>query len=244
MEPSFTKTSGSSRVRFKTEYPVAMIAALCACLMSGCSSAKVTGERSIGDESASKPAVIYVEDFELAARDIKQENGIVLRPSGKPGPVRRLLSGSKDPQKLARQLVDLMATSIVKDLTKAGFTAFRQLPDSPLPAQGWLVKGIFTEVQEGNRLRRTIIGFGAGATDMQAVTSISDLSKGPPKPFYEIDTSAKSGEKPGAIPTMILISPYSAAVHFVISGRDLDRNVKETAKKISAHIVQQVQELN
>jgi len=56
---------------------------------------------------------------------------------------------------------------------------------------------MFTQVDEGNRLHRAVIGFGAGQTGLQLVVAIDDLAQGTPKPFYELDTSATSGKAPG-----------------------------------------------
>ena len=116
------------------------------------------------------------------------------------------------------------------------------LPE-PVPAAGWLVRGVFTEVQEGNRLRRAMIGFGQGQTDIQVVTTVDDLSLGPPKPLYEIATDATSGDKPGAAPTLAF-SPYGAAARFVMSGKDLEKNVKQTAAQIADRMAKHIQPAN
>jgi len=133
-----------------------------------------------------------------------------------------------------------MSDSLVKDLAKAGFTAVRQSPGEPLPADGWLIRGVFTGVQEGNRLRRSMIGFGQGQTDIQVVTAICNFSEGPPKLVYEIATDAANGKMPGAAATIVL-GPYGAAARFVMSGKDLDKNVKQTASKITDEIARRVQ---
>jgi len=133
-----------------------------------------------------------------------------------------------------------MSTSLVKDLSKAGFNAVRLPVDARMPTEGWLLRGVFTGVQEGNRLRRAMIGFGEGQTDIQVVANIQDLSKGPPKPLYEIATDAASGDKPGAAPTLVL-GPYGAAVRFVMAGKDLDKNVKQTAAQIAERMASRVQ---
>jgi hypothetical protein len=133
-----------------------------------------------------------------------------------------------------------MAKSLVKELRKAGVSATRWPPGSSAPTQGWLLRGIFTEVDEGNRLRRAMIGLGEGQTDLQVVASIHNLSQGPPEPFYELATEASSGAKPGAAPTLVL-GPYGAAARFALAGHDLDKNVKQTAAQIAERIAQQVQ---
>lgn len=226
----------SAAAHCKTECLVATVAVLGADLLAGCGTAEVTGGRDFAVAPAGKPTVVYVADFDLQAQDIEHEQGILLLQSDSPGPVRRLLPGAqKNPATRARELVDLMSRSLINELNQAGFTAVRLRPGAPLPSEGWLLRGVFTDVQEGNRLRRALIGFGAGQTDLQVVTAIDNLSQGPPKPLYKIDTHADSGKTPGAAPTIVL-GPYGAAVRFVMAGKDLERNVKQTAAKITAEI--------
>ena len=216
---------------------------LAVCLLMGCQlnkKATVTSEQSLTPASATPPTVIYVADFTLPPGIIQSEEGVL---SGRPGPVGRVgerLSGaSTDRAARARQLVDLMAESLVKDLTKAKFRAIRLTPDTQPPTQGWLVRGAFTAVDEGNRLQRSMIGLGQGQTDIQVLSCIDDLSQGPPRPMYQVATDANSGNMVGGAPTLAF-GPYGAAVHFIRSGQDIEKNVKETASQIAALIVKRV----
>jgi hypothetical protein len=206
---------------------------MAACLLTGCKSATITGEREFAPVSAvRKPVMVYVADFELATENIKHQDGILPDPVRPAEHVRQLLSGEpKEREARARQLVDLMANSLVADLTKAGFRAVRISAEVPTQTDGWLIRGVVTEVQEGNRLSRTMIGFGQGATDLQVIAGIDDLSQGSPKPLYEIATDATSGKASGAAPTL-LMNPYAAPVRFVMARQDIEKNVKQTATKI------------
>jgi Domain of unknown function (DUF4410) len=98
---------------------------------------------------------------------------------------------------------------------------------------------VFTQVQEGNQLRRAVVGFGAGQTQLQALVAVDDLTRGAPKPMYEVDTSADSGNLPGGV---ITLNPYVAAARFVLADGDLDRNVKQTAQQIAERVVQRLKE--
>jgi Domain of unknown function (DUF4410) len=181
-------------------------------------------------------------DFELGVQTIKPEEGILV--GSRVQTLADSLKGkSSDPAVRARQIVDLMGDSLVKQLTKAGFSASRMGIGSPFPAQGWLLRGLFTEVAEGNRVRRALIGFGQGQTDIQVIATIDDLSQGTPKPLYQIATDATSGSTPGAAPTLVL-GPYGAAARFVMSGQDLEKNVKQTAAKIAGRITNRFQKAN
>lgn len=225
-----------------------MLAAMLAALsigFCGCGTAKISGRHEISVAPAGKPAVIYVADFDLEAADIKSEPGLLPPPPKLPGPFGNILpplpGAPKDPKKLAREVVDSTSTSLVKDLTKAGLNARRLTSAHSLPTSGWLVRGVFTEVNQGNQLHRAVIGFGAGKTDLQVLVDINDLALSPPKRFYELNTTADSGKVPGAGPVIVLC-PAAAAARFVIAGKDLDQNVNQTASKIAAEVVQRIEQ--
>lgn len=86
--------------------------------------------------------MIYVSDFDLDAANIKSELGMLPTPPKLPGlgDILPPLPGTpKDPKVLARDLVDSMSASLVRDLTKAGLNARRLTPGAPIPTSGWLV---------------------------------------------------------------------------------------------------------
>ena len=55
----------------------------------------------------------------------------------------------------------------------------------------------------------------------------------------ETPMTADSGNSPGAASTL---NPYVAAARFVLSGSDLDRNVKQTAVQIAERVIQRLRE--
>ena len=202
----------------------------CACValalgfvVAGCGSASVSAARDVGATPGVAPPTVYVRDFDLDAATIKVERGVLPAPPGAP----------TDAAGRARELIELMSNALVDDLSKAGLVARRLRVDEAAPARGWLVRGIFTDVNEGNRLRRAAIGFGAGETRLQVVVAVDNLADGAPRPFYELDTTAASGPLPGAV---ITLNPYVAAARFVLAGHDLERNVKQTAGQIAADV--------
>jgi len=217
----------------------------CACValalgfvVAGCGSASVSAARDVGATPGVAPPTVYVRDFDLDAATIKVERGVLPPPPPPPpGPLGRVLpappGAPTDAAGRARELIELMSNALVDDLSKAGLVARRLRVDEAAPARGWLVRGIFTDVNEGNRLRRAAIGFGAGETRLQVVVAVDNLADGAPRPFYELDTTAASGPLPGAV---ITLNPYVAAARFVLAGHDLERNVKQTAGQIAADV--------
>jgi len=210
-------------------------------LPGGCSTAKVTASSGAGAATTPRPDIVYVTDFELSAAGVTAEPGplgahprLGILPNGAlpNGPLAGIHQRN-DPQTEARHVVDLMAKTLVEDLDKAGLRAERLPAGMPLPAAGWLVRGAFLQVDEGNRLRRAVVGFGAGATELQVATAVDDLAKGTPAAFYELDIDAQSRSLPGAAVTL---NPYVVAARFVLAGHDMDGNVKDSAAEIAKSV--------
>ncbi|MFD2232351.1 DUF4410 domain-containing protein [Phaeospirillum tilakii] len=205
--------------------------------LTACAQAQVTARHEEANAAATAPPVVYVADFDLQAGEIQSDSPLAGLP--RPGLLGNGPLGLlKSRESQARSLVDLMASTIVADLAKAGIPARRWNDGTPVPTSGWMVRGAFLTVDEGNRLRRAVIGFGSGQTDLQVATSIDQLSaEAAPAPLYQVDTAADSGRMPGAIVTL---NPYAAAARFVLSGHDLDRGTKATAGKIAEEVAQRL----
>jgi len=198
-----------------------------------CGGAKVISTSAMAAPAAA-PTAVYVTDFDIEGTPVQQSGPGSVINRVRPGIIGSgPLGVARTPEQQARDLVDLMANSIVNDLHKDGIAAERLPPGMPLPVSGWLVRGVFLQVDAGNRLRRAAIGFGAGATDLQVATTVDQLSGAAPQPLYTIDTNAQSGKLPGAVVTL---NPYVAAARFVMAGKDLDRNAKDTAGKIADQV--------
>ena len=91
------------------------------------------------------------------------------------------------------------------------------------------MRGVFTEMDQGNRAIRAVIGFGAGATEMELYVSISDLAIDPDAPFMVFGAEKDPGRAPGAI---LLMNPYVAAARFVMQKNASEKDVKKTAAQI------------
>jgi hypothetical protein len=140
---------------------------LCAAIATRTPSSQGTaGQQDSASHVFTKNSTVWVSDFELDAQDVKVDKGGVIgevRPGILERPKKRR---EQDPQAQAKKLVDLMSNSIVEDLQKAGYRSQRLETGESRPTSGAWVHGVFTEVDEGNRRRRAIIGFGAGKTTM------------------------------------------------------------------------------
>jgi Domain of unknown function (DUF4410) len=181
---------------------------------------------------------VYVSDFDLDAQNVKVDKGGIvgkIRPGLIERPSKR---AQQDPEAQAQKLVDQMSKSLVEDLQKAGYKTQRLAAGDSRPASGAWVRGVFTEVDEGNRVRRAMIGFGSGEVKMDLYVTLADLSS-PDQPLYNLAEDENSGKKLGAVITM---NPYVAAAKFVMEKNAPEKTVKKTASAISAEVVKHLTE--
>lgn len=200
---------------------------------------QVANEKLTGAATQSAPRKVYVADFKLDAATIKTDPGLggvpdqVEQTGGLLGRLsqRKLFQSgiSGSPEEKANQIVNLMADDLVKSLQEKGLAAERiGSVSGALPTDGWLLQGSFTDVDEGNRMERSAIGFGLGSTQMQVQVGVSDLASAKPtQPFMSFGTVKDPGMMPGAA-----YNPYALAVKFHMQKKATGEDIQKTADLI------------
>ena len=193
---------------------------------------RVPSEAQTGPAPPRAPRTVYVEDFVLDYQHVQTDEGV----RGRVGALQRVprVRLQPDPAEHARKLVNLLSESLVADLITAGMPAARIAPDITLPANGWLLHGVFVEVDEGNRLQRAVIAFGSGASHMEVMVGVNDLATHPEAPFILFGTVTDPSKLPGAVVSM---NPYMAAARFVMEKNATEKDVKRTSKEIVNEIL-------
>jgi hypothetical protein len=174
--------------------------------------------------------VVYVSDFELDAADITPDQSRLSRARRFAGSVSPLHLAQQDPQKKSQEIVTKMADTLVADLQHDGIDARRLPAGAPLPAQGWLVRGVFLSVDEGNRVRRAVVGFGAGQGKIELAVAIDPLPNESPAPLYQTVEGQSDRHVPGA---MVKLNPYAAAARYVMAGNDQQADIKQAAQQVT-----------
>ncbi|MGA9569402.1 MAG: DUF4410 domain-containing protein [Candidatus Acidiferrales bacterium] len=165
---------------------------------------------------------IYVTDFEL------DSVGATPAAGGSPK--------ANASEARAQHLVKLMSDNLLKDFAKAGYTTKLLRPSDPRPDDGFLVAGVFAQVDADNRLHRAAIGSGQSAETLQLYVAVRDLAHFTP-PLYQADPADSSGSKPGAV---IEINQNADALKFSIEADITDKDIKQTAQRISAELVKRI----
>ena len=147
---------------------LAMILALVSC-------ASVSVQKDTEQATPQMPQKIYIAVFDTAGGNFKVD---------------------RDGAELAdfkRHLQGMMQTGSVTDLTHRLVLAVPTNTTQGFPRENaWLVRGEFTKVNQGSRLLRGAIGFGAGGTKLETNVYVYDLNQGGDKPFLTFSTTGGS----------------------------------------------------
>ncbi len=114
-----------------------------------------------------------------------------------------------------------------------------------------VVQGDFTLVDQGNKTKRLLIGFGKGASDVQAHVTVSRLTANQPLVLLEFKVQSKSGKKPGAAATvgagaatLGTVSAGSAAAGMATGGvLDRSASVQADAARMAKSVAKQIVDL-
>lgn len=204
--------------------------------------------------TASRPAVIYVTDFHLAAAQIESRGLLGRERRGILGRRPGILMRNEEPEDRTQEFVGMLSDSIVKRLKNAGLNA-QYLPNvqaqyvppetqgriqfapgtPPLPTAGWLVTGWFEEVAEGQAAVQATVGFGAGSGKAEAAVAVSDLATDAGQPFMVLGSGSRTRRMPGGLITK---NPYVMAAKFVLDRRNgTEKDIRSLGANIANGII-------
>jgi hypothetical protein len=152
-------------------------------------------QRSAGP--VARPSQVLVYDFAVTAADVSENQGFFAA-------VRNSLSDTSEHARemtIAREVQNRMSEELVAKIRDLGLPAQRAARGSGLPSGVIAVTGLFLNVDEGNRLQRTVLGFGAGQSTVDTKVEIYAPSTSGPAKLLEFTTHADSGSMPGALVT-------------------------------------------
>jgi hypothetical protein len=140
-----------------------------------------------------------------------------------------------------KNLQNILQVAQVADLSNRLVTA-QPAPRHPWDhvENAWVITGEFIKVNQGSRLLRTAIGFGAGGTKMETRVFIYDLSSTDRQPFLVFSTTGGSNAEPGAV-TSFATDPLDIVVQAALSGisgfsHGLTEDTKRTAREVTAEL--------
>lgn len=102
----------------------------------------------------------------------------------------------------AKQAAGVFADEMVDGIVKLGLPAQRVSRGAPVPDHALLVISQLVDVEEGSQVERVVVGFGAGASHIDARVQVYYVDQGSRTKLLEFATHSDSGTMPGAAATM------------------------------------------
>jgi hypothetical protein len=163
-------------------------------VVAGCASSDVTARRSsVGDEQLARPGRIIVHNFAATPDDIPADSAITGQYD------RRDTPQTSQEVAVGRKLGDLVATRLVGEILKLGLPAERAGSGPPPQLGNLIIKGEFVSINEGSRLQRMLIGFGAGAAELKTLVEGYQVTAGGLRSLGSVEIKAGGGKMPGML---------------------------------------------
>lgn len=190
----------------------------------GCAGAKVTQQSEAAPIAQAAPTQIYVYPFSVSAEDVTLNQSIVQK-------AYRNMSGEDQGAQqleLAHQTAQNICVQVAANLTQKGITTTcLQRGVAPIGTNVLVMDGEFTDISEGNRLRRMVIGLGSGQSKLDAVVQVFQKTDQGQSELLDFSTSADSGYMPGAGIT----GPAGAAAGGAVAAASIGVNVAASGVK-------------
>jgi len=168
----------------------------------GCGTATISpGQTASPNVAIQRPDRIVVYDFAVSAENVTENQGPLQK-------AYRAVAEDQDQQMASRlasgqKAAHDLSEDLVKQLQDLGFNAENLPAGAAAGGNALIINGQFLSADEGNRARRLIIGFGAGASKLETQVTVSNVTAGGTlNQLLSFQTYADSGKMPGAAVTM------------------------------------------
>ncbi|HTW88469.1 MAG TPA: DUF4410 domain-containing protein [Candidatus Binataceae bacterium] len=173
-------------------------------VLAGCTEVIASNPTPSPAGASSRPSQVVVYPFAVDPADITLNQSFFQR-------AYQDLSGEHQgvqQTRIAHRTAENVCLGIINALQQKGWNATCLERGTPVAGNDVLVvDGEFTDISEGNRLHRLVIGFGAGASSLDTSVTVYSWTNTQYRKLLDFTTHAGSGKMPGAV----VIGPAGAA---------------------------------
>jgi hypothetical protein len=187
-----------------------------------------------------KPDEIVLYDFAVPSDVVTMDESMAARLRRRHLAMLGMDSDSS-PEAVAQQIQKSFSKALIKELQKDSVPAERAGDADGTAQNSLIVRGEFTAVNEGNKSKRVMIGFGRGASDVQAHVTVSLTTGTQLIMLSEFNLKSVSGKKPGAAATMGVGSPGAAVAGGSVGDRKA--TVQADASRMATAVAEQIETL-
>jgi Domain of unknown function (DUF4410) len=164
----------------------------------GCARTTVSPEQQYTGGPLPRPQMVLVYDFAYSSAQITANGGILHKALVD----AQGTTVAEQDQEIGSEVANTMANKIAAGINGLGLQAMIADSNAPVPPNSVIVTGEFIDIDEGNRLRRLVIGFGTGQSKLDTQIRVLAPVGGTWQTVTEFTTHSDSGDMPGAAVTM------------------------------------------
>ncbi|MFZ3044864.1 MAG: DUF4410 domain-containing protein [Desulfatirhabdiaceae bacterium] len=161
--------------------------------VAGCSRTNVLPTSQVVDTQLPRPEWVLITNFDVSSADIKENARFfseIQRGSEDDDPL-------EDERQLGYEVADVLAGELMVKIAEMGLRPMRVTSSTPTTKDSIIITGRFVNIDEGNRRRRNVIGFGAGKSFLDCAVIVSASGDFGVREIMAFDIHIDSGNLPG-----------------------------------------------
>ena len=210
---------------------------------AGCASTDIKQRENLvgANEKLPRPDQILVYDFIATAGDVPSDSSLAGHYS------QPLSTQTAEEAQAGRQLGASIARQLVEEIGNMGLRALQ----APVGTKVWIndivIRGYLLSVEEGSGAQRVIIGFGAGASELETAVEGFQMTKDGLRKLGSGTVNAGGNKTPGAALGLVGFIATANPVGLIVSGgtkaygemsgnSKIEGRAKATAKEIAEQL--------
>lgn len=173
-----------------------------------CATAQVDSRDVAPLGSVAKPPITLVYDFAVGVDDVQVDQWDL-----KLGSAPQRVQPTEEQRRVAERISRAFTDELVADLNGRGIRSKRAIATTPAPENAILLQGVFVAIDEGDELKRTVVGLGQGNSRVQARIRAYQQTRTGRRYLGMGTVTAEGSRKPG-----IFVSGASAAATGSVGG--------------------------
>lgn len=163
-------------------------------LIAGCAQTNVITTEEVAESGMRRPERVLIYNFAVSPQDVEENSSIFAKMA------RNFQDQDQtaEEMQLGREVADALAEELTRKIAALGLNPIRADRNTPLGHSSILITGRFVKIDEGNRLRRNIIGFGLGQSSIDSDVQVLTPSSSGLRELAAFTAHADSGKMPGA----------------------------------------------
>ncbi len=172
-------------------------------LIGGCAKTNVQKTSEIEMVGMPKPPMVLIYNFSIDPQSVQQNSSAFSK-------IARNFENENEAVeklKLGNEVAEAMAKELTKKIKAMGMNPQRADQNTPVVPGSIMITGQIIKIDEGNSIKRNVIGLGAGQSSLDATITVLTPTSTENKTIMTFNAHGDSGNKPGAL----VMGPAGAA---------------------------------